>query len=113
VRFDDVDSLAGRIGARFGRTWALEGGPNPRLITAWLRPNFWYEFLGDPKTQFSSADGFIPFRADLGGPWFEINAGVSGQIDKRADLFANVSYQTKFNDNNYAIAGKVGVRMLW
>ena len=78
-----------------------------------MRPNFWYEFLGDPKTQFSSADGFIPFRADLGGPWFEINAGVSGQIDKRADLFANVSYQTKFNDDNYAIAGKVGVRMLW
>jgi len=113
VRFDDVDSLAGRIGARFGRTWALEGGPNPRLITAWLRPNFWYEFLGDPKTQFSSADGFIPFRADLGGPWFELNAGVSGQIDKRADLFASVSYQTKFNDNTYAIAGKVGVRMLW
>jgi outer membrane autotransporter protein len=113
VRFDDVDSLAGRIGARFGRTWALEGGPNPRLITAWLRPNFWYEFLGNPKTEFSSADGFIPFRADLGGPWFELNAGVSGQIDKRADLFASVSYQTKFNDNTYAIAGKVGVRMLW
>jgi outer membrane autotransporter protein len=113
VRFDDVDSLAGRIGARFGRTWALEGGPNPRLITAWLRPNFWYEFLGNPKTEFSSADGFIPFRADFGGPWFELNAGVSGQIDKRADLFASVSYQTKFNDNTYAIAGKVGVRMLW
>jgi outer membrane autotransporter protein len=113
VRFEDVDSLAGRIGARFGRTFALEGGPNPRLITAWLRPNFWYEFLGNPKTEFSSADGLIPFRADLGGPWFEINAGVSGQIDKRADLFANVSYQTKFNDNTYAIAGKVGVRMRW
>jgi outer membrane autotransporter protein len=113
VRFNDADSLAGRVGARFGRTWALENGPNPRLITAWLRPNFWYEFLGDPKTQFSSADGFIPFRADIGGPWFELNAGVSGQIDKRADLFANISYQTKFNDSTYAIAGKVGVRMLW
>jgi len=113
VRFNDADSLAGRVGARFGRTFALDTGPNPRLITAWFRPNLWYEFLGNSKTEFSSADGFIPFRADLGGSWLDLIAGVSGQVDKHTDLFANISYQTRFNDNSYAIAGKLGIRVLW
>lgn len=35
-------------------------------MTAWIRRNVWYEFLGNPRTEFSSADGFIPFRASVG-----------------------------------------------
>ncbi|OKO87392.1 hypothetical protein AC629_14260 [Bradyrhizobium sp. NAS80.1] len=35
VRFADVDSLLGRIGARFGRTWNIDD--TPRTITAWVR----------------------------------------------------------------------------
>jgi outer membrane autotransporter protein len=77
IRFADVNSLAGRVGARFGRTWAIDD--SPRTITAWIRPNLWNEFQGSPTTSFSSATGFIPFHADLGGLWGEINAGISGQ----------------------------------
>ena len=52
VRFADVNSLAGRIGARFGRTWIDDSS---RTITAWIRPNLWNEFQGNPTTLFSSA----------------------------------------------------------
>ncbi|MET4020348.1 hypothetical protein ABIC10_005466 [Bradyrhizobium sp. S3.2.12] len=47
IRFADVTSLAARIGARFGRTWAIDDGA--RTITAWIRPNLWNEFLGNPR----------------------------------------------------------------
>lgn len=113
VRFSDVESLAGRVGLRVGRTFALDPGPMPRQVTAWLRPNLWHEFRGDPKTEFSSATGFVPFRAHLGGSWIEINAGISGQIDPNTTLFVNASYHTRFEGNSFAYTGKAGFRLNW
>ena len=114
VKFSNVDSLIGRIGARFGRTWSLDGNaPDARMITVWIRPNVWQEFRGNPITQFSSEDGFVPFRSDLGGTWGEVNAGVSGQINLNTTLFANVSYQSRFDGKGFAYDGKAGVRINW
>jgi outer membrane autotransporter protein len=112
VRFADAESLLGRIGARFGRTWAVDCSPQ-QTITAWLRPNLWNEFLGNPTTSFSSATGFIPFHADLGGLWGEINAGISGQINLNTTLYANVSYQSRFDGGGFSYAGKAGLRVNW
>ncbi len=111
IRFSGVSALAGRIGARFGRTWAIDEGP--RTITAWIRPNLWNEFQGNPTTSFSSATGFIPFHADLGGLWGEINAGISGQVTSAATLYANGSYQSRFDGGGFAYNGKVGLRVNW
>ncbi|MCP1835349.1 outer membrane autotransporter protein [Bradyrhizobium sp. USDA 4532] len=116
IRFSNVDSLAGRIGARFGRTWSLDAEPAggfARTITAWLRPNVWHEFCGDPLTQFSSDTGFIPFRSSLGGGWGELNVGISGQINSFTTLFANASYQQPFEGRTYAYDGKLGIRVNW
>ncbi len=113
VRFDDINSIAARIGARIAQTWILDPGPNPRLITAWLRPNLWHEFRGDPVTSFSSATGFIPFHADLGDDWAEINVGVSATVNKTTALYANASYQTGLDGRSFAYDGKVGIRLNW
>ena len=114
VKFSNVDSLIGRIGARFGRTWSLDGNaPDARRITAWIRPNVWQEFRGNPITQFSSEDGFVPFRADLGGTWGEVNVGVSAQINLNTTLFANASYQARFNGKGTGYDDKAGVRVNW
>ena len=110
VRFADVNSLAGRIGARFGRTWMDDSS---RTITAWIRPNLWNEFQGNPTTLFSSAIGFVPFHADLGGLWGEINAGISGQVSSTTTLFANASYQSRFDGGGFAYTGKAGLRVNW
>jgi len=113
VKFSNVDSLTARIGARFGRTWSLDGNvQHGRVITAWIRPNLWQEFRGNPITQFSSEDGFVPFRADLGGTWGEVNVGVSGQVNLNTTLFANASYQSRF-DGGFAYNGKAGARISW
>jgi outer membrane autotransporter protein len=111
VGFADVNSLAGRIGARFGRTWAIDD--SSRTITAWIRPNLWNEFKGNPTTLFSSATGFVPFHADLGGLWGEINAGISGQINSTTSLYANASYQSRFDGGGFAYTGKAGLRVNW
>ena len=66
--------------------------PDSRQITGWIRPNLWNEFLGNPTTSFSSETGFLPFHADLGGLWSEINTGVDG---------------------GFAYTGKVGLRVTW
>jgi len=113
VRFNDIDSLAARIGARIAKTWVLDSDPNPRLVTAWVRPNLWREFRGDPVTEFSSATGFLPFHADLGGNWAEINVGVSATVNRTTALYANASYQTGLDGRSFAYDGKVGVRMNW
>ncbi|MDR2219902.1 MAG: autotransporter outer membrane beta-barrel domain-containing protein [Methylobacillus sp.] len=114
VKYSDVDSLVGRIGARLGRTWSLdENMPHGRQVTAWIRPNIWREFRGDPITKISSATGDIPFRADLGGTWGEINIGISAQRSLNTTLFANASYNQRFDGNGYAYDGKIGVRINW
>jgi autotransporter family porin len=113
VRFDNIDSLAARAGVRIAETWALDAGPNPRLVTAWVRPNLWREFRGDPVTAFSSATGFVPFHADLGGNWAEINVGVSTTVNRTTALYANASYQTGLDGRSFAYDGKLGIRMNW
>ena len=116
VRFDDVDSLAGRVGVRLANTWTMPsmlGISQPSLVTGWFRPNLWHEFLGDPKTLFSSETGFIPFRADLGGSWVELNGGISAQINRTTSLYANASYQIGLDGDSTAWDAKVGLRVNW
>jgi outer membrane autotransporter protein len=114
IKFDDVDSLLTRIGARFGYTWALGDGAARRTVTAWIRPNIWHEFLGNPLTEFSSQTGFIPFRANQRGSWGEINGGISGQLNPSTTLYANAAYQERFDSSKtYAYTAKVGARVNW
>jgi outer membrane autotransporter protein len=116
VRFDDIDSLAARIGARIAKTWVLDSwalDPGPRIVTAWIRPNLWREMRGNPATSFSSETGFIPFHADLRGNWAEINAGVSAAVNRITTFYANASYQTGLDGRSFAYNGKVGIRLNW
>ena len=113
INFRNAESLAGRVGARFGRSWNVDGSPNGRQLTVWLRPNFWYEFSGNPIARFSSADGPVPFQSTLHGAWGEINGGISGQINARTTLFANASYNERFDRKGSSYNGKAGVRVNW
>ena len=49
--------------------------PTVRQASLWLRGDIWHEFLGQPTTEFSSADGFVPFTADLDGSWWKLGLG--------------------------------------
>jgi outer membrane autotransporter protein len=113
VQFRNADSVAARIGARVARTWSLDDSAQPRSVTAWIRPSFWTEFRGDPQTLFSSATGPIPFQSDLGGGWFEFNAGVDAKITVATSLFASGGCQVSTDGNTTAYNGKGGLRVAW
>ncbi|MGO4676074.1 autotransporter outer membrane beta-barrel domain-containing protein [Bosea sp. 2YAB26] len=116
VRFSDAESLAGRIGARLAKSWTLEEatpGARPRLMTAWLKASLWNEFLGNPKTSFSSATGFIPFRSDLGGAWAELKAGIDAQLTRNTALYATAGYSIGFDGRSHAYDGRLGIKVSW
>ncbi|WP_247381827.1 autotransporter outer membrane beta-barrel domain-containing protein [Bradyrhizobium sp. 143] len=113
VRFPTSESLAGRVGPRFARTWALEEGDRARMMTAWLRANLWHEFMGNNKTEFSSASGFLPFSSDLSGSWVELAGGFTAQLTRRTAAFAQVGYMQGTSSDRSAYSGKFGVRVNW
>ena len=108
--------MAGRIGARISRTWAVEEATTTepaRLATVWGRINLWHEFTAKAQVDISSATGFVPFKSDLEETWIEIGGGATRQITKNMSLYGNVSYSTTFNADNYAWNGKLGMRVNW
>jgi outer membrane autotransporter protein len=107
-QFADVESLAGRLGVRFAMSWLA-----PMPMTAWVRPSIWQEFLGDPNTLFSSQTGFIPFRADLGEGWVEINAGIAAQVGRTTALYAGGGYEVGTDGRSHAWDGKIGLKVSW
>ena len=110
IRFDDMESLAGRLGVRVAKTWA-EGDQD--AVTLWGRANLWYEFMGDTRTEFSSGAGFVPLHADLGGEWIELNAGIDAEISKSLSVHANVTYETDFGSDQRAYEAQLGISLRW
>ena len=55
----------------------------------------------------------IPFRADLGGTWVELNSGITAQIDRATALYANAAYQLGLDGRSEAWDGKIGLRVNW
>ena len=123
VRYSDEDSLAGRIGARLARSWNLdEAQPAPvegaaiqrvREASLWARADIWNEFLGQPTTEFSSANGFVPFTADLEGGWWKLGVGGTYDFNTEATLYANVNYESAFDGDADAWEGKLGLKIQW
>lgn len=114
VRFDDTDSLVGRLSARLSRDWIHHDDPDfPLQSTGWLRLGIWHEFKGEPVTEFSSDRGYIPFTADLGGTWWEAELALTREIDRNVFFYGNVGYSQGFDDDRRSWEGKIGLRADW
>jgi outer membrane autotransporter protein len=118
VRYSDLVSLAGRVGARLSRSWTLDsgegnGGDGQLKATAWLRADLWHEFLGKPTTEFSSAEGFVPFTADFRGSWAKVGIGGSFDLRPGSSIYGNVNYERTFDGDAYAWEGKLGFKVKW
>ncbi|WP_246706626.1 autotransporter outer membrane beta-barrel domain-containing protein [Rhizobium leguminosarum] len=116
VRYDNLNSFAGRIGARVARTWEAEEATATepaRLATVWGRVNVWREFTAKAQTDVSSADGFVPFSSNLDETWIELGLGATRQVSSNTSLYGNVNFSTSFDGDNYAWNGKLGLRVNW
>jgi outer membrane autotransporter protein len=110
VRFRDLDSLVGRVGFRFSN---IDDEPENGDYEGWLQGNIWHEFLGEPKTQFSSEDGFVSFQARPPVTWWQVGGGLSFRFTPKVTFYAAVNYDETFNGNTHGIDGKVGLRINW
>ncbi|WP_342315537.1 autotransporter outer membrane beta-barrel domain-containing protein [Lysobacter sp. FW306-1B-D06B] len=114
VHFDDNESLLARLSARLSREWNSKGYESgPLDHTGWARLSVWHEFKGDPVTSFSSRLGDIPFDADLGGSWWEVEIGYTGDLDRNRFLYTNLGYSQGFDDDRRAWEAKLGFRANW
>ncbi|MBO3273763.1 autotransporter outer membrane beta-barrel domain-containing protein [Pseudomonas schmalbachii] len=112
VRFEDVDSLTGRLGVRIDRDMFRTDDKGKTLRTnAWVRPSVWHEFRGKARTEFSSADGYIPFGTEMSGTWGELNAGIDYQVSERTTLTGSLGYQKAFGDDSRSYEGMLGVKV--
>jgi outer membrane autotransporter protein len=114
VHFDKTDSLVGRISGRLSRQWDHgDDAQAPLQSAGWTRLSIRREFRGNPTTSFSSATGDIPFRADMGGTWWELELGMTREVMRNAFVFGNVGYSEGFDDDRHSWEGKVGIRVNW
>ncbi|MEK1887345.1 MAG: autotransporter domain-containing protein [Phyllobacterium sp.] len=117
VSYADTDSMAGRLGARVARDWGVgavdASGRAPRTFSLWVRGDIWHEFLGDPTTEFSSATGSIPFTTDLGDTSGRLGIGAAMQVTDATTIYGNVNYESSFDGDADAWAGKVGFKTTW
>jgi outer membrane autotransporter protein len=114
VRFSGGDSLVGRLGARLNRNGQHEArGGGLRSSNIWLRANVWHEFSGQPRTEFATDTGYVPFAVDLGGTWGEIGIGGTWQVSTTGYVFADLDYSRSFNGNEAVWNGKLGMRWNW
>ena len=113
VRFDDSESLVTRAGVRLAKDWLPPAGQSSRRVSLWLRPSVLHDFQGESKTRFSSADGDVPFKSDIGGSSGELTFGVDVQADKRTSFFATGGYQQAFDGDAHGYSGNLGFRVLF
>lgn len=112
VRFDDVDSLTGRLGVRIDKDWFREDDKGRiHRTNAWVRPSVWHEFKGKTKAEFSSADGAIPFDSDMSGTWGELNLGVDYQLNDRTSVTGSLGVQKAFDGEGRSYEGILGIKV--
>ncbi|MCY1284267.1 Antigen 43 [compost metagenome] len=112
IRFDDVDSLVGRLGVRIDRDWFRTDDKGAiHRTNGWVRPSVWHEFKGQPKTEFSSADGYVPFGVDMSGTWGELNLGVDYEMNARTTLTGSLGYQKAFDGDSRSYEGMFGIKV--
>jgi outer membrane autotransporter protein len=115
IRFTDVQSLVGRLGLRLSTRSDLDTGSdgNVRQALTWMRVSLLNEFLGQPETQFSAQNGFVPFQSDISGLSFKIDAGLDADVAEGVSVYGDVAFQQQFQHNDHAFGGEVGLKALF
>lgn len=109
VQFSKTESLQGRIGLKHAKNWANDE-VSSRKTGLWLRGSVLNELLGEPKTAFSSQDGYISFRDDISGAYGQITADVSYDVTRHATIYGILGYQARFDGDDRSFTGKLGLK---
>jgi outer membrane autotransporter protein len=109
IQFNDIKAVIGRLGARLAHKQLINN--EKTILTTWFRPNFWYQFKGNPNAAFSSAYGFIPFQSQLKGSTLELNLGTTLDLPENLSFYANGSYGVGLSMHATTYDGRVGMKV--
>lgn len=113
VRFKNADATAGRLGLRAAYAWQNAA---QRKSSVWVRPSVWRQFEGEPRTEFSSNIGYIPFPVDMRETWGQLAVGASVEVSDKGTVYGDVTYQETINSgdgDSHAWEAKLGFRLNW
>jgi fibronectin-binding autotransporter adhesin len=111
IGFDGVQSLVGRVGVRLSRSWSLGDGANDnRKATVWVRPSLTNEFLGQPRTLFSSDAGPVPFQTNTSGPSLKLDAGFDVQLTDSVSFYGSIDVQHRLDGGDRSVGGQIGFK---
>jgi outer membrane autotransporter protein len=113
VGYSDADSLAGRLGARVGRSWEAGTAAEPLPSALWARVNVWHEFLDDATTTFSAFGQSVPFTSSLDDTWGELEIGADMKANAAWSFYGDLSYQATFDGEAHAFGAEVGAKWRW
>jgi outer membrane autotransporter protein len=106
IRYDDFDTVTGRIGARLKAETELGGAK----FVSHLGVNLWHGFSSDGNVTFGS----FPFAIETGGTSVEFNGGTSVDLNQSVSLYANLSYAFAVEETDrHSFGGQVGLRVKW
>jgi fibronectin-binding autotransporter adhesin len=111
VRFDDVGSLAARIGVQLAN--APGGHGTLGGLNWWLAMSAWHEFHAAPRTTYPTDDGEVSFRSNLRGTWWQMKFGTQGQVTRHVDLYGSISYDIGGSAWRRQVGANLGVMVHW
>ena len=114
VRFDDGQSLLGRVGLAVEKesVWTDANGQS-RAANVYGLANLYYEFLGETTATVTDILDFSSEPDDFTG-----EIGFGGSIDWQAgklqySAFAELTASTGFDTGSYGYGGNVGLKVRW
>lgn len=82
VHQDSMDSLVGRLGFSLGKD--IKQG------NVYVRASYLYDFQGDTSVTMSKGGAATPFKADLGGGWWEFGVGTNLDLGHDTHFYLDV-----------------------
>lgn len=113
VNFRGADSLMGRLGARLARTWNAGGNAQPLMRSIWGRLSTWRELKGKAQADFLAEGGPASHTSDVGGDWWELNGGVTLQINRSTFFTTSLSYYKTYDGKRRAADARIGLKVEW
>jgi hypothetical protein len=106
IKYDDTESLRGRIGFRVGSF----GRGESHTIEPWMQASVWHEFLGESQATFTGASGALDFTGLGAGTFAEIGGGVNVLSRTVPGFSGNIRTELSFGDRSLmGLSGKLGL----
>lgn len=95
---------------RVGHDFVVDAPAIAMIATGWVRASVLNEFLGRPKTTFSSRTISVPFTANISGPSVLLNAGIDLTIAPDISLYGSAGYTRTFDGAGQSANLKLGLK---